>query len=113
MFKLAETNTIWWPVKVSIPLDGGKVRNATFSAEFEILEQKEQDELYAGGGNDVDLVRRVFRRWKEDQVQGPDGAALAVTDEAKESLIQIQYVRAGIIAAYLQASFGREAARKN
>ena len=113
MFKLAETNTIWWPVRVSIPRDGGKVVTVTFEAEFEIIAQKEQNDIYAEGGTDVDLARRILRGWKDGQVEAPDGGALEVTDENRERLIQIPYVRAGITTAYLQAALGREAARKN
>lgn len=111
MFKIEKAKTIKWPVAVNIPRDGGKTTKATFNAEFNLLPQDELDTILRDGGNDQDIGCAVLTGW--DGVAGDDGAPLSFSDEARDYLLKITYVRSAILAAYFQCASGREAARKN
>lgn len=111
MFTRAQLKTVWWPVTVGVPKDGGGVTRHTFEAELEILRQSEFDAVYGNGGNDRDLVRRVLRNWRK--YGDENGSEIEFSPEALDEAIDVPYVRAALVTAYLQASSGREAARKN
>lgn len=110
MFKLAAVKTVTWPVEVQIPQDGGKVTRARFSATFEILSTEEYEEIVNAGG---DVLKRTLIGWGDDLLDEAGEAPVAFSEEAKATLLRISYVRVGLLGAYLQASAGREAARKN
>jgi len=112
MFKIAEKRIVEWPVVISVPQDGGKVRKHEARVQFEYLEQAEVDEVLASG-NDTDLMVRAVKGWPEGQFQDEKGEALAFSPENLARLMQTQYVRLAFVAAHLQLQNGREAARKN
>lgn len=111
MFKLAKVNRVYWPVTVQIPQDGGTSQKATFEAQFEILSQDEADAVVMGRNDaHTDLLDRVLVGWKN--VRGAEGEAeIPFTDEAKKQLLEIPYVRTGLMTAYAEASIGGR--RKN
>lgn len=112
MFKIEQQKTVIWPVSVSIPRDGGRITRSTFDAEFELLPQNEFTAIYQqDGGNDEDLLRRVLVGWQG--VADPDGDPFDYSEERRELLIGIPYVRTALVSAYLDCSFGKAAARKN
>lgn len=112
MFKIEPQKIVKWPVTVNIPQDGGRTRKSVFSAEFELLPQDEFSAIYReDGGNDEDLLRRVLVGWQD--VGDADGEAIDFNADAREMMIRIPYVRAAIVSAYLECSFGKAAARKN
>lgn len=108
MFKLAQKREIDWPVTVNVPQDGGNTVKATFTARFEVLDQAEMEKVVLDGG---DLWKRVLVDWKG--VADEDGTEIAYSDEAKEKLVKIVYVRNALSAAYGELQSGRAAARKN
>lgn len=111
MFKKTAMKKVWWPVTVAVPKDGGSVARHTFDVELEILKQSEFDAVYSDGGNDLALVTRVVGNWR--QYADEDGNEIPFSPEALNEAIETPYVRGAIVGAYLQASQGREAARKN
>lgn len=112
MFKIEPQKTVQWPVTVNIPQDGGRTRKSTFNAEFELLPQDDFSAIYKeDGGNDEDLLRRVLVGWSE--VGDSDGNPIDFNDDTRELMIRIPYVRTAMVAAYLECSFGKAAARKN
>lgn len=44
-FELDTANKIWWPVNVAIPVDGGKLAEFQFEAEFNVLSEAEYDAI--------------------------------------------------------------------
>lgn len=108
MFKIAAKRTLTWPVTVSIPQDGGKTTKATFKADFEVLGQ---DELLDITNEGKDVLERVLTGW--EGVADENGAEIPFNAEAKAQLLQIQYVRQALYAAYGELQNGRAAARKN
>ena len=56
---------VWWPVKVSVPLDGGGVEQQDFEARFVLIGDKAYQALVQKHGAlqvDKPLLRQVFRR---------------------------------------------------
>lgn len=109
MFKIKKDNRFWWPVKVDVPVDG---RHATheFSAHFVLLDQDEIDETLGGEYNedesaDRDLLRKVLVGWK--QVANEDGNEIEFSDEARDRILKIPYVRIALVRAYFKAIAGR------
>ena len=108
MFKLAEKKTLTWPVTVNIPQDGGKTTKATFTGEFEVLDQDEMFEVTAEGG---DMLERALVGWKG--YTDHEGSEIPFSDEARKKLFVINYVRVALFTAYGEINNGRAAARKN
>jgi hypothetical protein len=114
MFKIAQKPTYKWPVTVQIPTDGGRYTKATFTAEFRAMSQKEIDELVLAGRDgdrDADLCRELLVGWSG--VQDEDGSEIAFSDEAKDRLLNITYVRHGLLDAFFASITGAGARRKN
>ena len=111
MYKRSALKKVWWPVTVTVPKDGGGVTRHTFECEFELLKQSEFDEVYSGGGTDRELLLRVTSGWRK--YADEEGNDVPFTREALEAEIDTPFVRNALVAAYLQLSQGREAARKN
>lgn len=111
MFKLEEQKEVKWPVTVNIPRDGGRTTKAEFTAQFQLLSQDEFKEVYEQeGASDEDLLRRVLTGW--DKVCDANDESIEYNSDTREVMIRIPYVRAAMVAAYLECSHGK-AARKN
>lgn len=109
MFKLALKRLVWWPVTIQIPQDGGKTLAAECDVQYEILEQKEHDELVGAGGN---LLKRVLQGWKRVKAEDGEGD-VEFNDETKAAMLDIPYANSAFIKGYYEAAFGRKAERKN
>ena len=112
MFKIEKETSIRWPVTVNVPRDGGRITKATFGVRFELIPADEFATIYRDGGNDEDLLRRAVTGWDSD-VADAEGTPLAYSTDALDQLIGITDVRAGMVAAYIECSSGKAAARKN
>jgi len=112
MFKIEKQKEISWPVTVSAPRDGGNTVKATFTGKFRILPSAEFNAIYSSGGTDEDLVRNVLTGWNDDLCD-ESGNPLAFNEENVNMIVSVLYIRAAIIAAYLELSSGKKAAAKN
>lgn len=116
MFKIVDVPSFKWPVKVNIPRDGGKFTPTTFTGEFAALHQDEIDkalEEIRDGTLDVNFGARVLIGWSAGQVQDSDGSELPYSDEAKDKLLRMSYVRNGVVEAFFDGVSGGAARRKN
>jgi hypothetical protein len=114
MFKIEEPASYTWPVEVFCPRDGGKFVKATFTAEFKTLPQQDIDRIIADlrdGNPDADFATECIAGW--NGVQDADGAELAYSDEAKAKLLNIPYVRNGVVTAFFKSLNGGANRRKN
>lgn len=112
MFKIEEQKSLQWPVTVNIPRDGGKITKSTFTAEFELISQDEFTAIYKeDSGTDEDLLRRVVIGF--DGVNDSNDKTISFSDESRDKLIKIPYVRSALVNAYLECSIGKAAVRKN
>lgn len=112
MFKVEKPTTIAWPVTVSIPRNGGNVVKATFTGEFRILSGAEFNAIYANGGSDEDLVRNVLTNWGAD-LRDESDQSMDYNDENLNLIASVPYIRAAIVAAYLELAHGKKAGGKN
>ena len=107
MFQLMENPTIWWPVQINVPLDGGKSSSHEIQIKFEILEVDEYERL--ANLNEQALFVRVIKGWKD--IETPQGNVFEFSDQHLIEFLKKSFVRASIFSGYLQAARG--AAVKN
>lgn len=112
MFKIEKPKEITWPVTISIPRDGGNTTKATFTGKFKLLPQTEFNAIYSNGGTDDDLIRNAMTGWGEDMCD-ESGQPLQYNDDNLSMIAAVPYIRAAIIAAYLELSHGKKAGAKN
>lgn len=112
MFKIEKPKEIIWPVTVSIPRDGGVTAKATFTGKFRILSGSEFNAIYANGGSDEDLVRNVLTGWGTD-LRDESDQSMDFNEENLNLIASVPYIRAAIVAAYLELAHGRKAGGKN
>lgn len=132
-FKFAsERPQFTWPVKVRVPVDGGKFQDQTFTGCFracprsvltEHLERQARaikaaqaaagdgtgDDGRAQADRDVDaeteIMREYFVGWGDDLV-GEDGQPLPYSDEMRDRLLDVAFVRRAVTDAYWTAMNG-------
>ncbi len=107
MFKLIQPETITWPVRVDVPVDGGRTRPATFDCEFRLGDQDWLDALVADTGDDMTFLQRVVAGWSG--VQDADGEDLPYSESACAQMVGIPYVRAAMLRAFWDAVTGARA----
>lgn len=121
-FKLQQSATYVWPVKIVLPIDGGKRETHTFDATFRRLPQSRINEIIKLAKlqergrldedqelEDQDAAREIMTGW--DGVQDDDGKAVPFSEGALSQLLEIPTVAGQIVRAW----FGSlaEAKRKN
>ncbi|MDE2595952.1 MAG: hypothetical protein KGL44_03645 [Sphingomonadales bacterium] len=99
MFKVNLTPTFTHPVTVCVPVDGG-FREDKCKATFRVLPA---EDLGMGDAqiSQVESVRRILVNMEE--LEGDDGQPMAWSDELRDQLIAVPYVRAALIQTYLAA----------
>lgn len=115
-FKLsAGPKSVWWPVDIQIPLDGGGVEVQKIDAQFEIIEQTEHDDIVMGKADRTDLLERVIKNVRQRKKNPKDddqpildenGAPLAFED-AKVLMLLTPYIRVALYAGYGKAANGQ------
>lgn len=113
MFKITQARRIEWPVTIQVPQPGGKTIERVADVEFEDLPQSEQDRIFRDGGDDLALMKRVVKGWGTGQFKDEADNDITFSESSLDLLLDIAYVRAGFIKAYLELHSGRTAARKN
>jgi hypothetical protein len=121
-FKLQQSATYVWPVKIVLPIDGGKRLTETFDATFRRLPQSRINEIIKLARlqergrleddqelEDQDAAREIMVGW--DGVEDDDGKAIPFSESAVKQLLEIPTVAGQIVKAW----FGSlaEAKRKN
>jgi hypothetical protein len=121
-FKLQQSATYVWPVKIVLPIDGGKRETHTFDATFRRLPQSRINEIIKLAKlqergrldedqelEDQDAAREIMTGW--DGVQDDEGNAVPFSEGALTQLLEIPTVAGQIVLAW----FGSlaEAKRKN
>lgn len=90
-----------WPVTVNVPQDGGTVIAQEFMARFRLLDQAALDAVKASA--DGDAFPRAF--W----IGFGSGEDTVFTPELFHAVMQRQYTRAGLVAAYYEFVTGSPA----
>lgn len=99
MFKIVSEPTFTIPVTVCVPVDGGH-KDQTLKVKFAVVDVDELGEA-AGLDGQQKLLRRVVRGL-EDVVDDAD-KPLPYSDELRDQLIAVPYVRAAMLQSYLAA----------
>lgn len=121
VFKVATRKTVWWPATMYAPLDGGIYEEQAFEVQLEIIPQSESEEIvYGKHPVHKDVLARyvVGLRQKKDKPEDldqplldQDGQVLEF-EAAKKLLLDLNYARVALFAAYSEAS-GAAGRRKN
>jgi hypothetical protein len=121
-FKLQQTATYVWPVKIVLPVDGGKREVHTFDATFRRLPQSRINEIIKLARlqergrleddqelEDQDAAREIMTGWTG--VHDDDNVEIPFSEGALAQLLEIPTVAGQIVKAW----FGSlaEAKRKN
>lgn len=114
MFTLKESNDFEWPVTVKVPVSGGKFRSQRFTAVFRPIPAQTLEEINKLSvlEQDAAQAREFLVGWGDD-VKGEDGEPLEFTEEYRDAMLDIVYVRSALVRAYWDAMTGKKAATKN
>lgn len=111
MFKIATSQTYFFPVAVELPGDNGKTSKVTFDAEFRRLTQTQLEDFTGrvkdGSLTDDAFVREVLVGWKG--VQDEDGNDLPFSEGNRDMLMDIYPVRSSVIKAFFESISGARA----
>ena len=106
MFKFEKNPTFTWPVKVQVPIDGGKFEEHVFTARWQLQEaaalRKFQAEHPEGGA--AALLEKALKSWSD--VQETDGTPIEFTPENVKRLADAPHVRSALITSYWDAADG-------
>lgn len=104
MLKIIKNPEFTTAVKVQIPTSGGHTE-ASFNARFKVLTVSETEafNMLSTEGTS-DYLRTILIGW--DGVIGDEGEPISFSDEARDQLIDIPYVRVAILSSYNSAMLG-------
>ena len=107
MFKIRKHDEpIPWPVKISVPLPGGKVdAEGGFTAHFQFIDTDKVDEI--SRKPDAEYISTILVGW--DGVVDEDGEPVPFSVEARDAMAKNSYIKAAIFAAFWEMMTGREA----
>ena len=100
MFKINRNPTFSHKVKIRVPVDGG-FADHEFTARFKHVPWSE---LSAVERDPAEQLRRVWIGW--DGIANENGEALSYSDEAREMLIDMMFIRVPVLKAYVDAVTG-------
>jgi len=109
MFVLKKDPVVSWPITIPMPADDGKMNHVPVTVEYKLLPQPRYDELKK---TDVGLLREVVVGWNDDAFGHEDETGRAVplpfSPDALNQLLEIPYVRTGLVQGYWKAVTGLE-----
>lgn len=137
MFKLVDSLTFWWPVKVAEPdpSNPGKTVEHVFEAEFEIISNAEgkvsaklraaivaeigpemTDEAFEAvqsrlEDHDLGAMRRLLKNWRK--ITSEDGTPIPFTPENLAAVWGHRRVQVALVRAYDEAITGEKGRLKN
>ncbi|MBF0095162.1 MAG: hypothetical protein HQL34_11535 [Alphaproteobacteria bacterium] len=111
MFTFTPNPTFSWPVRILVPVPNGRKEVREALGLFRVVSSERLGELNDQAGNpDKTILKEVLAGW--NKIEDEQGSPLVFSDETRDALLAIPYVRAAFIRAYFQAING-EAAEKN
>jgi hypothetical protein len=104
MFKVIKNPTFTATVKVSAPTDGG-FADGSFTGRFKVLSISEAEDfnLLSSEGT-KDYLRAILIGW--EGVVDDSGEPLSFNDAQRDELLDIPYIRVGILNTYNAAMMG-------
>jgi len=109
MFVFRQVESFKWPVRIHVPVDGGRKEVREIEAEFRVLspEQVAAHVAAARGGDessDLAILRDVLIGWSG--VGGEGGDEIPYSDVWRDKILAVPYVRRAVITAYFDAVSG-------
>lgn len=104
MFVLKLSDTYEWPVKFSIPVDGGKHQPVEFKAVFRRRSQADIEALTNAGLTDAAFTREIVSGIRDIQDESGNDVTL-------ETILGIPMAATALVMAYMESLKG--APRKN
>lgn len=101
MFKFATELTFAHTVKVMVPVDGGH-QAEDFRATFRVLPSDREKDFDLGTAEGSNAFLRAILV-KADDIAGADGKKLPWSDELREQLLQVPFVRTALTRTYFRA----------
>lgn len=98
-----------WPVRVRVPVDGGRYEDQVFDATFVLVDERRVRELTDADPSGRTLLEVAVADWAG--VVEADKRPVPYTTSALSAMIGIPFVRAALLEAYRDSITG--AARKN
>ena len=113
-FRIKQSDTFKWPVKVPIPRDGGGFEVGAFDAEFKRLPRSESEKLandvLSGEMTGLDAVRRILVGWSG--VYDADGKSeVPFSETNREALLEISGVAVSLFRVFMEANNGAAQAK--
>lgn len=108
MFKVRKNASFKWDVKVQVPVDGRHVEQR-FTAQFKQVDRSRFTDLRDDPESEQALLRDVLLGW--EGIADENGETIAFSDEARDALLEIPYVRLAVVEAFFEGISGRK--RKN
>lgn len=110
MFKITQSQSYTWPVKLALPVSGGKHDPATFDAEFKRLSLTQLEELLNREDSTyVRTAREILIGWKG--VLDDQNAEVPFSETTRDALLEVPSVAAAIVQAFIASH--SDAKRKN
>lgn len=105
MFKVTKEPKFTHDVTVQVPVNGGK-REETFKATFKVVDMDAIGDTFGSEGQEA-LLKRVLCDMSD--LEDEAGNPMDYSDEIRDQLIKIPYVRAGLLNTYMSAINGAKA----
>jgi hypothetical protein len=102
MFRIAKERSVWWPVDVREPIDGGDYETRRFTARLRLLDLDRLAELKPD-----EMLLEVLLDWTD--VGDETGVALTYSEATRDRLIADPHVRAALLRAYAETVAGAKA----
>jgi hypothetical protein len=113
MFIINKSDSYFWPVRVQVPVDGGRFKEETFEAEFHRLTQSQVEalleKLNSGELKEFDFMLALMKGWKGVKADGAED--LVFNDTNLALLLDLPNVSASLFEAWKDSRIG--AKRKN
>lgn len=97
--------TVWWPVKINVPQDGGEVNAVTIEMQLSIPKKDEARE--AGKLEQAAFEQYMLKRvldWRG--VVDEENTPLRFSEAMLSDLMQDQYFEVGVTTALMKAAVG-------
>ncbi|MEZ5752859.1 MAG: hypothetical protein R3D60_13145 [Paracoccaceae bacterium] len=100
MLKLSRNPEFSHKVKIRVPVDGGYADHE-ITARFRVVPWSELGSIEA---NPAEQLRRIWVGW--DGIVDDDNAAIPFSDEARDRMIDMMFIRVPLLRAYVEAVGG-------
>jgi len=94
-FIVGNKKSVWWPVIINEPADGGKVQRRKIELKFDI---EDPDDWEKTDESIEQVLNRVITGW--NHVDQAKDTPLPFDDESLKGLLKLSYARTAIWAAY-------------